>query len=182
MPVIAPTAALAAPANWTVARRTLMSEVGAYGWMTWRGSQRTRWLLCMVLWVCMAAGPVSAEDAETSGSPLAVPGAQTVSPAQAYALLLQGVPFIDVRNPRLHARRHIPGAHHLDLSSGFTQSALEAIVDHDKPLVIYCSGRKCRRSSRASGFAVEWGFTQVKYFRDGIVGWRDAGYSLHEAQ
>lgn len=159
-----------------------MYEVGAHGYVTQRGSQRTRWLLCMVLWACMAAGPVSAEDAETSGSPLAVPGTETVSPAQAYALFSQGVPFIDVRNPRLHARRHIPGAHHLDLSSNFTKSALEAIVDRDKPLVIYCSGRTCRRSSQASEFAVEWGFTRVKYFRDGIVGWRDAGYPLQEEQ
>mgnify|MGYP006967018233 FL=1 len=57
MPVIAPTAAVAAPANWAVARRTLMSEVGVYGWITWHGNQGAGWLLRTVSWTCMAETP-----------------------------------------------------------------------------------------------------------------------------
>ncbi len=113
--------------------------------------------------------------------PLEVEGAKTVSVKQAKAMFDAGVPFIDVRNPRLYARRHVPGAHHLDLKDAFTEETLSAIVAKDQPLVIYCSGVKCSRSSRASGEAVSWGFTKVYYFRGGIVAWRDAGMSLESS-
>lgn len=109
-------------------------------------------------------------------SPETVDGATTVTAAEANALISDGALAIDVRNPRLHARRHIPGAHHLDLKHAYTEEALSAIASAEQPLVIYCSGVKCVRSSRASRKAVEWGFTNVYYFRGGIVEWRDAGY------
>jgi len=121
---------------------------------------------------------LAAQAAEKESSPVAVAGAETVSTGQAHELFLAGVPFVDVRNARLYARRHVPGAHHLDLYSDFNKAALEAIVARDRPVVIYCSGQKCSRSSTAAEFAVDWGFTRVKYFRDGIVGWRDAGLPL----
>lgn len=111
-------------------------------------------------------------------SPLEVPGARSISVQQAAELHAAGVPFIDVRNPRLYARRHVPGAHHLDLKDAFTEQTLSEIVARDRPLVIYCSGAMCSRSSRASEKAVSWGFDQVHYFRGGIADWRDAGLPL----
>ena len=139
-----------------------------------------RWLLLAAL---SLASPIAlaAEDSEDELSPLSVAGAETISTDQAHGLYLAEVPFVDVRNPRLYARRHIPRAHHFDLSSDFNKAALESVVAKHQPVVIYCSGQKCRRSSSATEFAVEWGFTQVKYYRDGIVGWRDAGLPLQEA-
>ena len=110
--------------------------------------------------------------------PLEVEGARTVAVEEAKRLFDAGVPFIDVRNPRLYARRHVPGAHHLDLKYAFTEETLNAVVAKDQPLVIYCSGVKCSRSSRASARAVSWGFTKVHYFRGGIVDWRDAGMPM----
>ena len=111
-------------------------------------------------------------------SPESVDGAVTISAEQAKVLYDQGVVFIDVRNPRLHARKHIPGAHHLDLKNTFSEQALAARVDRLQPVVIYCSGVKCRRSYRASGMAVSWGFEKVHYFRGGIVEWKNAGYPV----
>jgi len=111
-------------------------------------------------------------------SPESVDGAVTVSVEQAKALYDQGVAFIDVRNPRLYVREHIPGAHHLDLKHGFSEPALAAVVGREIPLVIYCSGVKCRRSYRASEMAASWGFEKVHYFRGGIVDWKNAGYPV----
>jgi rhodanese-related sulfurtransferase len=145
-----------------------------------RKHRGARWLaVAATLLLAAVIGPVSA-DAEEGLSPLTVRGTETVSTEQAHKLFLEGVPFVDVRNARLYTRRHIPGAHHLDLYSAFDKAALESLVAKDQPVVIYCSGQKCSRSSTASEFAVDWGFTGVKYYRDGIVGWRDAGLPMKE--
>ena len=120
---------------------------------------------------------LSVAHAESSAwrSPLAVPGATTVSVAEAKRLHDLGVSFVDVRNPRLYQRKHIPGAHHLDLKNGFSRDALEALIAPDEPLLLYCSGVKCSRSSRAAKLAVSWGYQRVYYFREGVIGWKKAG-------
>jgi rhodanese-related sulfurtransferase len=111
-------------------------------------------------------------------SPEQVDGAETISADRARELFDEGVKFIDVRSPRLHNRRHIPGAHHLDLKNAYDEQSLAAVADRDEPIVIYCSGVKCSRSYRASEQAVSWGYSKIHYFRGGIADWRDAGYPV----
>ena len=131
-------------------------------------------LACLWLFSVLVWSPVQAEYK----APESVEGAATASAEQVKAMFDESVVFVDVRNPRLYARKHIPGAHHLDLKSAFDKASLEALVDHDEPVVIYCSGLKCSRSSRAAAFAVSWGFKNVHYFRGGIVEWKNAGYPV----
>ena len=109
-------------------------------------------------------------------SPLSVEGSTTISLEQARAMFDAGEVFIDVRNPRLFKRKHIPGSYHLDLKNGFEKAALEKIARKDQPVVIYSSGVSCARGYRAVALAVSWGFTRVQYFRGGIIEWRDAKY------
>ena len=115
-------------------------------------------------------------------SPETVEGAITTSVEQAKSLFDKGVKFIDVRNPRLYTKKHIPGAHHLDFKEVFTEQALASVADRDEPVVIYCSGVRCSRSSRASAMAASWGFSQVHYFRGGIVDWKNAGYPVEAGE
>ena len=115
-------------------------------------------------------------------SPEGVEGATTTSVEQAKSLFDKGVKFIDVRNPRLYAKKHIPGAHHLDFKEVFTEQTLASVAERDEPVVIYCSGVKCSRSSRASAMAASWGFSQVHYFRGGIVDWKNAGYPVEASK
>lgn len=115
-------------------------------------------------------------------SPESVEGATTTSVDQAKSLFDKGVKFIDVRNPRLYAKKHIPGAHHLDFKNVFTEQTLASVAERDEPVVIYCSGVKCSRSSRASAMAASWGFSQVHYFRGGIVDWNNAGYPVEASK
>ena len=137
-----------------------------------------RWSLTLLL---LFAGPLLAEE-EAWRSPEQVPGAVTISAQQAKALFDEGVAFVDVRNPRLYARRHVPGANHLDLNAGFTREAFAAVAATAEPVVIYCSGVKCSRSYRACEQAVSWGYEKVYYFRGGIVEWRDAGFPMESTE
>jgi rhodanese-related sulfurtransferase len=115
-------------------------------------------------------------------SPEHVEGAVTTSAQQAKQLFDEGVTFVDVRNIKLHTRKHIPGAHHLDLKKAFNETSLSKLVNKDQPFVIYCSGVKCSRSYHAASRAISWSFTRVHYFRGGIVAWKKAGYPLKYAE
>lgn len=125
----------------------------------------------------LLATPSHAKDTAYR-SPEQVQGATTVSADQAKLLFDEGAVFIDVRNPRFFARRHVPGAHHLDTKDSFNEAALNAVAAKDEPLVIYSSGVKCGRAYRASVLAVSWGYEKVHYFRGGIVDWKNLKYPL----
>jgi len=113
-------------------------------------------------------------NAQESGkweSPKSVEGAQTVTLEQAKQLYADGIVFIDVRSSRQYGNRHIMRAVNLPLKTEFTQQNLLMHVQKDEPLVLYCNGINCGLSYRAAKKAVEWGFTRVKYFREGIREW-----------
>ncbi|MBE9560731.1 MAG: rhodanese-like domain-containing protein [Proteobacteria bacterium] len=126
----------------------------------------------------MATTGISYADKDSYRSPEDVDGAITTSLLEAKKLYDQGTVFIDVRNPRFYAKGHIPGAFHFDLKYNFDESKLDGVAKKDQPIVIYCSGAKCSRSSRASAKALSWGFSKVHYFRVGIVDWKKAGYAV----
>lgn len=111
-------------------------------------------------------------------SPMYAEGAKTISVDEAKWLFDEGAVFIDVRNPRFFARRHVPGAHHLDMKDGFTQQTLAAVARKNRPIVIYSSGIKCGRAHKASVLSVSWGYQKVYYFRGGIVDWKDVHFPM----
>lgn len=111
-------------------------------------------------------------------SPLTIPGATTVTAEEAVDLFDQGVPFIDVRKPSDFEAGRIPGAFHLDSKSDFTEANLAAIAGKDEPLVIYCNGASCMRSSNMSALAVSWGYTSVYCLRLGYPSWDAAGFPI----
>lgn len=142
---------------------------------TVRRPRRNRMTPLLALLLLVFSGAVLAAKAGYE-SPELVEGATTITLEQARQMHADGVTFIDVRNPRLYARSHIPGALHLNLSDRFNHANLSQAVAKDQPFVLYCSGVRCNRSSRAADWAVEWGFEKVLYFRAGIAAWRKAGY------
>lgn len=115
--------------------------------------------------------PVSAGDQ----SPQTIEGATTVDTAQARSLFDQEAAFVDVRKDSDFDAGRIPGAIHLELKSKFTADSLAGEVKKDEPVVFYCNGHSCMRSSTASRMAVEWGFSKVHYYRDGFPAWKAAG-------
>lgn len=132
-----------------------------------------KFILSLFAATALMVGVSCAED-----SPESVPGAVTVSAEEASPMFDAGVPFVDVRSDSDYEAGRIPGAIHLELKSNFSEEALLAVAAKDKPVVIYCNGHSCLRSSAASMQAVGWGFTEVKYFRDGFPAWDAAGYAV----
>jgi rhodanese-related sulfurtransferase len=59
-----------------------------------------------------------------------------------------------------------------------TAESLEAEVPKDEAVVFYCNAAACDRSSWGAALAIEWGWKDVYYFRDGYPGWTKAGYPV----
>ena len=118
---------------------------------------------------------VSAEDT----APLNVLGATTIGTATAKMLHEKGYPFVDVRGMKHFNNGHIPGAKHLPVhSEDFIAENLSAIAEKDQLVVFYCNGITCMGSSIASEKAIEWGWTQVAYYRVGIPHWKELGLAV----
>lgn len=111
-------------------------------------------------------------------SPLTVEGTETINLQQAKQMHAEGVIFIDVRSPRQYKKRHIPKAVHLYIKDGFTEENLLKLGDRDTPMIVYCNGAHCSLSYKAAEKAVAWGFTNIKYYRDGFRAWRKDGNPL----
>ena len=130
------------------------------------------------IFAVFAIGLMVSTGAMAAESPTTVAGATTVDTSKAKALFDQEVLFLDVRKQSDWDAGRIPGAEHLELKKAFTADSLGGLIKKDEPVVIYCNGHSCLRSSAASANAVGWGFTKVFYYRDGFPAWKGAGYPV----
>ncbi|OOZ39002.1 hypothetical protein BOW53_13355 [Solemya pervernicosa gill symbiont] len=110
-------------------------------------------------------------------SPETIDGAVTVDTAAAKALFDDNVPFVDVRSAKAYGKGHIAKAHNLDVKS-FKKNDLASVAGKDAPVVFYCDGVFCKRAAGASKKAVGWGWSNVKYYREGFPGWKGAGHPV----
>jgi rhodanese-related sulfurtransferase len=98
----------------------------------------------------------------------------TVMDAEQAILLIQTTPnliIIDARLSEEHAKGHIPGALNL-LDTDMTEAALSRIApDRSTPLLFYCNGERCLRSSNAAAKASTWGYRAIYWFRGGWQEW-----------
>ena len=115
--------------------------------------------------------------ANAKESPATVSGAKTVTPAEAKALFDNGALFVDVRKDSDWAAGRIPDAVHIELKKVLSEATLGKESKKADPVVFYCNGVGCMRSSKASVKAVGWGYANVYYFRLGFPAWKAAGYS-----
>lgn len=130
-------------------------------------------LVSTFLFVIFISSPVFAEV-----SPESIQGATTVDTTKAKALFDAEVAFVDVRKNSDWDAGRVPGAIHIELKKVYNEASLSAEVQKDEPLVIYCNGAQCLRSSVASKMAVDWGFSKVYYYRDGFPAWKNASYPV----
>ncbi len=111
-------------------------------------------------------------------SPMVVEGAKTVTTEEAKKLFDDGVLFIDVRKDKDWNAGRVSDAVQLNVKTKLSEETMLAEMKKGDPVVIYCNGEKCMRSSKACKKAVEWGFTNVYYYRDGFPAWKNAGYPV----
>lgn len=122
-----------------------------------------------------AALALTANAALAGVSPETVDGAITVDTAKARVLFDNEAAFVDARKDSDWEAGRVPGAIHLDVKKALTEEALAAEVNKNEPVVFYCNGHKCLRSSKASAMAASWGWKKVYYYRDGFPAWKAAG-------
>lgn len=113
------------------------------------------------------------------GAPMTVEGTTFVNNEEAKALFDEEVLFIDTREDAAWELGRVPGAIHLNVKTeAYTKEALLEEIGLEDKVVIYCNGVKCGRSSAGCKKAVEWGFKNVYYYREGFPGWKTAGYPV----
>ncbi len=107
-----------------------------------------------------------------------IEGAKTIDAAEAKVLLDRGITFLDVSHGYSWKAGHIPRAVHLRLWNDITEAKLSEIVAKDGEIVIYAYGLGSGRATKAVATAVFMGFQKVYFFREGLPGWKAAGYPV----
>jgi rhodanese-related sulfurtransferase len=132
-------------------------------------------LLLRLVTIIMIVLPITVSAENKPLSPETIEGIITVDVIEAKKLFDLGVIFIDVRKDKDWNAGRVPDAEHFELSSKFTKENLEHIFTNlEEPMVIYCNGPKCLKSSKASIMALEWGYKKIYYFRAGFPAWKKA--------
>lgn len=85
--------------------------------------------------------------------------------------------FVDARDGKAFAERHITGARSLPAGEGAARlSRFRAEVPAAATLVVYCNGYDCHDSREVGKMLMENGYGTVYVFEGGFPEWRDAGY------
>jgi rhodanese-related sulfurtransferase len=137
------------------------------------GQQQIFLLLVMFFYVgnAYATKPVAPES---------IDGVVSVSAAEVVELILS-IPELVVVDSRYHeeyAKGHIEGSVNI-LNTDMTADTLDNFTGNLlTPVLFYCNGERCLRSSRAAKKAVTWGYKNIYWFRKGWLEWIDKQYPI----
>ncbi|MBU1690237.1 MAG: rhodanese-like domain-containing protein [Gammaproteobacteria bacterium] len=108
-------------------------------------------------------------------APNSVPGTIRVSAEQAVELILANprMTIIDSRHTEEFAKGHIEAAINLIDTGTNSESLTRLTHGKDYPVLFYCNGERCPRSSNAAKTAVALGYKKVYWFRGGWNEWVD---------
>jgi len=86
--------------------------------------------------------------------------------------------MIDSRVAPEFEASHIPGA--INIPAPHMDHYRDRLPqDSAYPLVFYCNGwPECKKSHEGASKAIQWGYSQVYWFRDGIPAWQAHGYPV----
>jgi rhodanese-related sulfurtransferase len=113
--------------------------------------------------------------AEKPYAPETMPGVVIVSAEEVVELTLSRseLAIIDSRKKTEYTKGHIEGAVNL-LNTAMQREDMESLFpDKTRPIVFYCNGIRCLRSSDAIRKAMGWGYRNVFWFRGGWKEWTD---------
>ncbi|MBF0297046.1 MAG: rhodanese-like domain-containing protein [Magnetococcales bacterium] len=144
----------------------------------------------IVLALVMLMVVTSVALAEEKPTPPTLPGVETVNTDYVMKAMESGSALIvDARKDSDFAGGHIPGAvlctstGSTDIADAEVDATLELTKkctqvtawDKAKPVVAYCNGTACWRSPKTVLALTKMGYTQVKWYRDGIAAWKAQG-------
>ena len=86
--------------------------------------------------------------------------------------------IIDANGADMYADGHVPGAQ----SYAEHKTDLASILPKDKNslVVAYCGGPMCSAWESPAAEATKLGYTNIKHFKGGINGWKDAGLATEK--
>lgn len=136
----------------------------------------------LLAWL-LAAGLPAAEPAGADpevASPEHIEGVQKVD-AETLIEMYGSTPDLVLVDSRISADRkqgYIEGS--ISLPDTETDCATLARVAPatNSPLLFYCNGIRCGRSARAARIAIDCGYSDVYWYRNGIEAWRQKEYPL----
>ena len=104
-----------------------------------------------------------------------VVGTTRVSAEQALELILANpkMAVIDSRHAEEFAKGHIEGAINLLDTDTSPETLAKHLAGKEVPMLLYCNGERCLRSSHAATTAVKAGYKKVYWFRGGWMEWTE---------
>lgn len=140
--------------------------------VNWSAMRRSAALLGCLAW--LTAG---AYADERPFAPPSIPGAVSVTAEELVELVLSrpDLVIIDARMNSEYAKGRIEGAINMLNTSMRREDLEKAVPDLTTPVIIYCNGERCLRSSDAVKKVMEWGYRNVFWFRGGWREWTEKG-------
>jgi rhodanese-related sulfurtransferase len=98
----------------------------------------------------------------------------------AKAVQTKSVTLLDANGTDTYKDGHIPTAIDFEQAEKSLASVLPA--DKDALIVAYCANEQCTAYRRAAKAASELGYTNVKHYAKGIMGWKKSGANVEVAK
>ena len=133
--------------------------------------------LAMLLTLLLAS-PLAHADKPLA--PDTIPGTTLITAEQLVELIntTPGLIIIDARLHDEYAKGHIEGSLFM-LDTDMTPEKLCNMVrTRETPVVFYCNGERCKRSTNAASKAVSWGYRRIFWFRGGWREWTNKGFPV----
>lgn len=134
---------------------------------------RLAWQILLLATLVFTAPAGFAE--EKPYAPESIPGAVIISAEEVAELILtrKDLVIIDSRKKSEYTKGHIEGATNL-VNTAMSREVLEHLCPNKAaPVVFYCNGERCLRSSDAISKAMGWGYRNLFWFRGGWKEWTD---------
>ncbi len=128
----------------------------------------------------LAGSPALAKEA-----PRNIPGATTVNHEGVVEAItsLPKLVVIDSRRKSDFDSGHIEGAINILDTNMTDENALASVVKtKSTPVLFYCNGLSCGRAANATKKAVQWGYTKVFYYAEGLHEWKRESLPLETLQ
>ena len=136
--------------------------------------------LLLFLWFSLASPYQTATGNEKIVSPEHIDGATIVDAAGLIETVTQ-IPdliLIDSRIPADHKAGFIEGSVSLPDTDTDCESLAGIVPTLTSPVLFYCNGIKCGRSTTTAIIAVDCGYTRIYWFRNGMEEWQEQEYPL----
>ena len=127
----------------------------------------------LIITLLLFSSSLSAE--EKPHAPEIIEGTTIVTAEEAIDLILENPDLIviDARKKTEFVKGHIEGAINM-LNTKMKREELEKVApDKSRPILFYCNGTRCMRSTDAIRKAKQWDYTNLIWFRGGWKEWTD---------